>query len=336
MARLRAKRYSSTSSTDTLPGIVVDSSGSTSTSITSISSASPPAGSKDASNDRYRADTPSERLGRGLTREDTNPMPDSRTVSGETLVPDINDSQSSLLQEGIHALDLPWNLNTPPTAGTGKSESAMDAAKSPQKKTPAKKYASATNPTRRSSRLSIVQSAGDFTEAASTILGKRSREVLEKGKEKIRSLRPRKSAPEEAVGTFEGPVAKRLRLSEPTVSKPSLEQKPLAPADLPKRKAKRWLNQGLYLGQHRGFDARLTETKNKLKKERKEVVGSQRSMLPLPMFAGERLLKNGRDFNLPFDVFSPLPPGQPKPDEWRKVNKSMQCNRLVIHLAMLM
>jgi hypothetical protein len=40
------------------------------------------------------------------------------------------------------------------------------------------------------------------------------------------------------------------------------------------------------------------------------------------MFAGERLLKNGRDFKLPFDVFSPLPPGQPKPDEWKKVNRS--------------
>jgi hypothetical protein len=42
----------------------------------------------------------------------------------------------------------------------------------------------------------------------------------------------------------------------------------------------------------------------------------------LPMFAGERLLKMGRDFELPFDIYSPLPPGQPKPNEWRKTNKS--------------
>jgi histone-lysine N-methyltransferase ASH1L len=40
------------------------------------------------------------------------------------------------------------------------------------------------------------------------------------------------------------------------------------------------------------------------------------------MFAGERLLKMGRDFELPFDIYSPLPPGQPKPNEWRKTNKS--------------
>jgi histone-lysine N-methyltransferase ASH1L len=43
------------------------------------------------------------------------------------------------------------------------------------------------------------------------------------------------------------------------------------------------------------------------------------------MFKGARLLKNGRDYQLPFDIFSPLPPGQPKPDEWRKTNKSEHC-----------
>ena len=41
------------------------------------------------------------------------------------------------------------------------------------------------------------------------------------------------------------------------------------------------------------------------------------------MFAGERLLKQGRDFKLPFDIFSPLPAGQPKPDEWKKTNKNV-------------
>jgi len=49
----------------------------------------------------------------------------------------------------------------------------------------------------------------------------------------------------------------------------------------------------------------------------------ENKVLPLPMYAGERLLKTGRDFQLPFDVFSPLPAGQPKPDEWRKVNKNV-------------
>ncbi|KAJ5469527.1 hypothetical protein N7539_009145 [Penicillium diatomitis] len=43
----------------------------------------------------------------------------------------------------------------------------------------------------------------------------------------------------------------------------------------------------------------------------------------MPMFGGSRMIENGRDYVLPFDVFSPLPPGQPKPDEWRKTNKNV-------------
>ena len=86
---------------------------------------------------------------------------------------------------------------------------------------------------------------------------------------------------------------------------------------------KRWLLQGLYVGQERDFDPRLTESKNKLKRasagERLDRPGS---ILPLPMFAGQRTLEIGRNFQLPFDVFSPLSPGQPKPEEWRKTQKS--------------
>jgi histone-lysine N-methyltransferase ASH1L len=46
------------------------------------------------------------------------------------------------------------------------------------------------------------------------------------------------------------------------------------------------------------------------------------SFMPLPMWHGQRLLHVGRHFKLPFDVCSPLPPGQPKPDEWRKTSSS--------------
>ena len=86
-------------------------------------------------------------------------------------------------------------------------------------------------------------------------------------------------------------------------------------------KPKIWLSHGLYIGQNRNFDARLTETKNKLKHNGK-VADYQRSILPMPMFAGQRTLEMGRDFRLPFDVFSPLPPGQPKPEEWKRTRKS--------------
>lgn len=77
------------------------------------------------------------------------------------------------------------------------------------------------------------------------------------------------------------------------------------------------------MGQDPDFDARLTTAKNKLKKANAKPNHSQRrSLLPLPMFAGQRILETGRNYKLPFDVYSPLPPGQPKPDEWKKTRKS--------------
>ena len=90
------------------------------------------------------------------------------------------------------------------------------------------------------------------------------------------------------------------------------------------RREKRWLTSGLYAGQVRAFDGRLTESKNKRKQDGKVAEADrENAVLPLPMFAGDRLLKLGRDFKLPYSVFSPLPAGQPKPDEWRKTNKNV-------------
>lgn len=87
---------------------------------------------------------------------------------------------------------------------------------------------------------------------------------------------------------------------------------------------KRWLRSGLYIGQERDFDAKLTESKNRLKRTAIAAgkVRKVKRVLPLPMFTGERLLARGRDFRLPFDVYSPLPSRQPKPEEWRKVSRS--------------
>ena len=90
---------------------------------------------------------------------------------------------------------------------------------------------------------------------------------------------------------------------------------------------KTWLSQGLYVGQDPDFDPRLTETKNRLKKASMGLVpAKQRTMLPMPMFSGARMLEKGRDFRLPFDVYGPLPPGQPKPEEWKKISKSASYN----------
>ena len=113
-------------------------------------------------------------------------------------------------------------------------------------------------------------------------------------------------------------VKKKLKGTQPT-----FDGQRLAPQNryAYRPKTKIWLSHGLYIGQDRNFDARLTETKNKLK-HHGEATDYQRSILPMPMFAGHRTLEMGRDFRLPFDVFSPLPPGQPKPEEWKRTRKS--------------
>lgn len=81
-------------------------------------------------------------------------------------------------------------------------------------------------------------------------------------------------------------------------------------------KKKVWLTQGLYVGQD--VDPRLEKVFGK----RSCSYSQQRNLLPLPMFAGARMLELGRDFKLPFDVFNALPRGQPKPEDWKKTHKS--------------
>ncbi|KAJ5819815.1 Histone-lysine N-methyltransferase (Ash1) [Penicillium riverlandense] len=177
---------------------------------------------------------------------------------------------------------------------------------------------------RRSSRLSVL--ASDLVGRASSVLGKRSREMGELGKDLGRraSLRPRNAAPLKEEPAPE-PSVKKRRVSESDLSK--LQSKDAPPSEepaaptVPRYKPKRWLSHGLYTGQE---PSDSPPKQRRSKNSKKTGTGPmQRKVLPMPMFAGSRLLKTGRDFQLPFDVFSPLPPGQPKPDEWRKTNKNV-------------
>ena len=236
----------------------------------------------------------------------------SRTVSGETLVEGSDEARRQLVRQSIQLLDLDWKVDAMP----GDEIKATEAQEGLNQ--------------RKSMRMSLLERASGVMGKTNSVLGKRGREAMEAGKEKLQglkggrraSLRPRGAAAK-ATPSFEGPVAKKTRLSE------ALDVKAASPPPELKRKAsikpkvKRWLSQGLYVGQDRDFDPRLTEAKNKLKKAASaQPPAKQRSILPLPMFAGQRTLELGRNFRLPFDVFSPLPPGQPKPDEWRKTRKS--------------
>lgn len=96
--------------------------------------------------------------------------------------------------------------------------------------------------------------------------------------------------------------------------------------DLKKRRVKKYLDKGLYAGQETPADITwgLTPAEKKSLSQIPELKpsGRQSKIMPPPMFNGLRTLIAGRDFKLPFQICSPLPPGQPKPDEWKKMTKS--------------
>lgn len=245
----------------------------------------------------------------------------SRTVSGTTLVNQDVISQQQHVPESISTSNPIGMVDAMPVDGTKKPEPAEEIR------------------TRRSTRLKLIEKATSMVKSTTTALGKRGREAITAGKEKLQAikvdrrttLRPRGTRiPEEK--NIEDPFKKRARVVNNELSKTDTGTSTLPRQEVPKPKVKRWLSQGLYVGQDRDFDPRLTDTKNKLKKKNSKSPEKPREnkVLPLPMFAGQRLLETGRDFKLPFEVFSPLPPGQPKPEEWKKTQKSKPVPHLLL------
>lgn len=240
----------------------------------------------------------------------------SRAVSGDTLVEGASNSPSDFVRRSTQGLDPNWSLGALPGDNFNKATGAEDGTKK-----------------RRSTRLSVLDFASSVMEQTKSVLGKRGRDEAASGTGNFLSIKQDtgSSTTLRAAETpsFEGPVNKRLRLDN------SMRSRVAAPATSQtkptKRRVKRWLAQGLYVGQDPHFDPRFTTAKNKLKKANSNLDSSKRrTILPMPMFAGQRMIETGRTFKLPFDVFSPLPAGQPKPDEWKKTHKS----KLVVRLDM--
>ncbi|KAL9111851.1 MAG: hypothetical protein Q9227_003701 [Pyrenula ochraceoflavens] len=278
----------------------------------------------------------------------------SRNVSGETLITDT--PRANLLQDGISALDLQWNMSSVFKRLAGNEEGQgsdlstsqqtedNDSASHAETKAEraarirvkqeqneatrlARIKAADAKATRRSSRVSMLDKAGDtVSDMASSVLGKRSRDIFERGKDALgelkrrASLRPRGNTVDSATSSFEGPTTKMRRTSDDETAKAE-DGKASEAAVVPnpaKRstKNKRFLTSGLYVGQTRPVP-------KKKAKSAQETPLLESRLMPLPLFAGDRLLTQGRDFKLPFSIFSPLPSGQPKPDEWKKTNKNV-------------
>ncbi|KAK0723716.1 hypothetical protein B0T21DRAFT_385921 [Apiosordaria backusii] len=109
---------------------------------------------------------------------------------------------------------------------------------------------------------------------------------------------------------------------EPATAEPSDP----GPPPIKQRRVKQWHRKGLYAGQETPTDITqglTTQEKKQLSQipELSKPVKPNKTF-PLPMYNGLRMLINGRDFKLPFDVCNPLPPGQPKPPAYRTITKN--------------
>jgi len=185
-----------------------------------------------------------------------------------------------------------------------------------------------------------------------SVLGKRSHDMMEAGKRKVGELKARNDKHSKYVKELDMGVkgvldemdfdsdeeddkSQQTRPAKKAKKeKASSALKPMAPpllkatsasGHVTARKGKRWLKEGLYVGQSMDNDRTQHNSKKKLQKNRPSSSGSQdtqtqpaknRSMLPLPMFG---YLGDDKEvgFKIPFDVFAPsFKKGDPKPKDW--------------------
>ncbi|CZT04597.1 related to histone-lysine N-methyltransferase [Rhynchosporium graminicola] len=287
-----------------------------------------------------------------------------RTISGDTLLGSLASANGSagtlektanrIVQDGVEALDLQWS-----TKALTKSKSRKSLKTSPRK----------TAKQRDLERRKSSRPAGDVVQSLTkklSVLGKRSRQTLDEGlasslaglakaKRELRNLadtnefakidtqpvlhevwsngklvkpeNPRQKKKAEQAALAKEKEKEQLKLKEEE-AKLVEESKPIA------KRQKVWLTKGLYAGQQgtRNTLNWFHGSSENSKRDGEEIAPFKpSSFMPLPMWHGQRLLHDGRDFKLPFDICSPLPPGQPKPDEWRKTSS----NRFVGEAAAL-
>lgn len=273
-----------------------------------------------------------------------------RSITDDTLVSSdhagANPSLDSVVQHGIDALDIDWSISGPSTPQTARDQPKAKSATNNKKVT-----ATSAPPAQRSTRSSGAAAVEALVTKASS-LGKRSRKTFENAAVPRELRRLQDTA--EFTGVESKPVLhtiwsngkyidpndldengelvtrkgkKRAPEAQPEAKAVAESSKEATPTVVTRqRRAKKWLDKGLYAGQPASLDytAGMSAAEKKKLAQLPELApsGKVNKTLPLPMFAGLRLLINGRDFKLPFDVCNPLPPGQPKPDEWRKMTKS--------------
>ena len=292
---------------------------------------------------KAKGDIVSDKIRRRRTESSAPMFPNLklRTTSGESAVKKTGEE----VRDGINALDL-----ASPSRGA-RTQKSNKPAQTVQPTQPIKKEAK-KNVDLPPRRISTRSSGVDDESLAGkiSVLGKRGRKTFEKGMSKMSRELRRLQDTNEFTGVDTKPVIyttwangkyidddepeppkKKSKASESPKKTAAPEPEPIEEQQAPavkKKRVKKWLDRGLYAGQELPADPTksLTAAEKKKLAQFPELTpsGKVNKALPMPIFSGLRLLLDGRDFKLPYDICTPLPPGQPKPDEWRKMTKSEQ------------
>jgi hypothetical protein len=265
-----------------------------------------------------------------------------KTISGPILGDDMEKSSRTqgatpeTVRSGIDAL------------GATQSASKLDSPRARRQKIAEESSSSRRSSTRRASVFAPI-AATPITKNSKVT--KRSRKSMEKPSTPMsRELRRLQDTKEFAHidekpvvlsvwsnGKFVDPKAARSASRKKAEPEQAAEEPKEAEAEpvinTRKRRVKKYLAKGLYAGQDAPIDISkgLSVGEKKALAQLPELIPSGRvnKTMPLPMFNGLRTLIEGRDFKLPYQVCNPLPPGQPKPDEWKKMTKSKFCAEIV-------
>ena len=254
-------------------------------------------------------------------------------LTGETLVDGEEDGETPFRNKVDKALDMDWELS----AGSPQRRSPRQLQRRPSVKDRVKKAAGKVG----------------------SVLGKRSREVVEKGKRRL-GMGEQEESPKMNKVLKELDTGTKGVLDEMDLSDDELAIPPPRPAKKAKtsgkaalleapratlptappvkissgRRVKKWQREGLYVGQDPDLDPSQPAGRKKLQKKRPESSGSdgtvtsnttttKHSFMGLPMF---NYLEKTRDFTIPFDIYAPsYKKGDEKPKDWFKINR----NRLI-------
>lgn len=260
---------------------------------------------------------------------------------------DVSAVVDQVVRDGIDALDIDWSIPSTPRSQPGTSKAKSSPAQDPSTRRATRR--SAAHAETLATKVSSLgkRSRGVFEKGLSRLSremrrlqdtdefrGIDKRPIVETVWSNGKFLDPREVARAEAAARRPQKKAKTTASAEAEREREEAEKREQEAKEAEAKvgpvhkgvRPKKWLEKGLYAGQEAPTDITkgLTALEKKKLAQIPELAAGMKpnKCLPMPMFNGLRLLLNGRDFKLPYDICNPLPPGQPKPAAYRTMTKS--------------